>query len=169
MRGEHASAVLADADGALRVEDTLEVRATTALAETPPADGLEVAPARDADDFLGVYGADLAPLVRGRLGSRGMLFLVGRLHGDTVACARVSDVGGTSYVSGVQVRPEHRGRGIGRAVSAAATRLALHRHPVAWLHCEPGLAPLYAALGYQPVTAHAHLGPAGSVGAADLA
>jgi GNAT superfamily N-acetyltransferase len=98
--------------------------------------------------------------VRGRVGSRGTLFLVGRLDAHAVACARVWDVGGTSYVSAVQVLPEHRGRGIGRAVSAAATRVALHRHPVAWLTCEPGVAPLYAALGYQPVTTHVHLGPA---------
>jgi len=159
VRGEHAAVVLAEADGRLRVEDALEVRAASALAEPAGPAGFDVGPARDADEFLGVYGDELAPLVRGHLGRRGMLFLVGRVDGATVACARVWDVGGTSYVSGVQVRPEHRGRGIGRAVSAAATRLALHRHPVAWLHCEPGVAPLYEALGYQPVTTHVQLGP----------
>jgi ribosomal protein S18 acetylase RimI-like enzyme len=154
--------VLAAAEGALRVDDALYVRAATALADVRPVPGLEVAPAHDADEFLRGHWPDLGPLVRGRLGARGLLFLVGRLAGDVVATARLCDAGGTSYVSGVHVRPQFRQRGIGRAVSAAATRLALHRHEVAWLHCEPDLAPLYESLGYRAVTTHVHLGPTAS-------
>jgi 2,3-bisphosphoglycerate-dependent phosphoglycerate mutase len=159
VRGEHAAAVLAGAEGTLRVDDALYVRAATAVADVPAVRGLEVGPARDADEFLRAYWPGLEPLVRGRVGERGLGFLVGRFGDEVVACARLCDAGGMSHVSGVRVLPEYRHRGIGRAVSAQATRLGLHRHEVAWLHCEPDLAPLYESLGYQAVTTHVHLGP----------
>jgi probable phosphoglycerate mutase len=164
VRGEHAPVVLGGAGGSLRVADALFVRAATSVAEVSVVPDLEVAPARDADEFLRGHWPDLGALVRGHLGRRGLHFLVGRLAGEVVASARVWDAGGTSYVSGVHVVPEHRHRGIGRAISSAATRLALHRHEVAWLHCEPDVAPLYESLGYQPVTTHVHLGPIASPG-----
>jgi GNAT superfamily N-acetyltransferase len=159
VRGEHAAEVLSGAQGSLRVDDALYVRATTSLSPVAPVPGLEVGPAVDEDEFMAAYWPELRPLVEGRLGQRGLMFLVGRLHGRPVACARLSDAGGLCYVSGVQVLPEFRHQGIGRAVSAAATRLALHRHEVSWLHCEPNLASLYESLGYQAVTTHVHLGP----------
>jgi probable phosphoglycerate mutase len=164
VRGEHAAGVLADAEGTLRVDDALYVRAATSVPDVEAVRGLTVGPARDEDEFLRAYWPGLEPLVRGRLGQRGLGFLVGRLDGEVVACARVCDAGGTSYVSGVRVRPEYRHRGIGRAVSAQATHFGLHRHEIAWLHCEPDLAPLYESLGYQAVTTHVHLGPIAPVG-----
>jgi ribosomal protein S18 acetylase RimI-like enzyme len=162
VRGEHAADVLAGAQGELRVDDALYVRATTSVAPIRAVPGLEVGPARDADEFLRAFWPDLAALVRGRVGERGLGFLVGRLRGEVVACARVWDAGGVSYLSGVHVLPPFRHRGIGRAVSAAATRFGLQRHEVSWLHCEPDLAPLYESLGYEAVTTHVRLGPIAS-------
>jgi probable phosphoglycerate mutase len=167
VRGEHAADVLAGANRSLRVDDALYVRAATEVAEVPGVPGLEVGPARDAEEFMRAYWPELGALVHGHVGRRGQFFLVGRLDGEVVACARVCDAGGACYLSGVRVLPEHRNRGIGRAVSSAATRLMLHRHEVAWLHCVPDLAALYESLGYQPVTMQVHLGPIASAGAPD--
>jgi hypothetical protein len=47
-------------------------------------------------------------------------------------------------------------------MSALATRRALQRSPIAWLHCEDELSGLYSRLGYRRVTTHVHLGPDGS-------
>jgi probable phosphoglycerate mutase len=162
VRGEHVPEVLGGAQGALRVDDALYVRATTAVTPVPEVPGLRVEPTQDADEFLRGWWPELDALVRGHVGRRGLFFLVARLADEVVACARLWDAGGTSYVSGVHVLPEYRHRGIGRAVSSAATRLGLHRHEVAWLHCEPDVAPLYESLGYEPVTTHVHLSPIAS-------
>jgi GNAT superfamily N-acetyltransferase len=124
--------------------------------DAPPVPGLTVGPARDAAEFLSVYGADLAPLVTPRhLRSPGYRFLVGRMDGVPVACAQVRRAADTAYVSAVTVRPEYRRRGIGAAVSAAATRIArdLTDGPV-WLHAEDGPARVYRRLGYVPVDRH---------------
>ena len=89
-----------------------------------------------------------------------------RHDGRAVACARLRDLAGTTYVGGITVLPELRGRGWGRAVSALATRRALQRSPLAWLHCEDAVSGLYAGLGYRRVTTHVHLArPAGAFAA----
>jgi probable phosphoglycerate mutase len=122
-------------------------------------DGVEVGEARDAEEFLGVYGHELAPLIDGQLGRPGMSFLVLREHGQAVGCARVTEVGGTAYVSAIGVLAQHRGRGLGRLVSAAATNQAVRRAGLAWLHCDDHLA-LYEGLGYRRLTTHVHLSEA---------
>ena len=139
------------------------------ICESPPevpqvpeaaAGELTLVPAADAEEFLSVFGADLAPIVQGQLDLPDREFVVLRHRGRAVACARLRDLAGTTYVGGITVEQAARGRGWGLAMSALATRRALQRSPLAWLHCEDELSGLYARLGYRRVTTHVHLGPA---------
>ncbi len=133
--------------------------------EVPVPQGESSAPclegACDVEEFLAVFGTQLRPVVDGQLGLPDREFLVVRHAGRTVGCARLRDLAGTTYVGGITVVPELRGRRWGRAVSALATRRALERSPVAWLHCADEVSPLYSRLGYRRVTTHVHLGPTG--------
>ena len=128
----------------------------------PTPAGLEVGEATDAAEFVSVFGADLAPLLTGQIARPGRAFLVLRQEGRAVACARVTETGGTAYVSGVTVLPEHRGRGLGRFMSAVATSHAVRRAGLAWLHCVDSMAPLYEQLGYRRLTTHVDFRPAGA-------
>jgi probable phosphoglycerate mutase len=132
------------------------------VSEAAPGE-LELAPAVDVEEFLSVFGAELAPVVQGQLDLPDREFVVLRRDGRAVACARLRDLAGTTYVGGVTVDPAARGRGWGLAMSSLATRRALQRSPLAWLHCEDEVSGLYARLGYRRVTTHVHLGPAGAV------
>ena len=123
---------------------------------------LALEPAADVDEFLAVFGADLRPVVEGQLDLPDREFVVVRHEERPVACARLRDLAGTTYVGGITVVPDLRGRGWGRAVSALATRRALQRSPLAWLHCDDDVSGLYSALGYRRVTTHVHLGPDGA-------
>ena len=118
---------------------------------------IELGEARDADEFIQVYGEHLAPLVNGQIGRPGRSFLVLRECGRAVGCARVTEAGGTAYVSGVTVLAEHRGKGLGQLISAAATNHAVRRAGLAWLHCDDHMAPLYEGLGYRRLTTHVDL------------
>lgn len=140
---------------------TLPVYVLDEPAAMPDVPGLTVGAPRDPAEFLGVYGTELAPLVTDRhLRAPGYRFLVGRLDGVTVACAQVRRAADTAYVSAVTVAPEYRRRGIGAAVSAAATGVArrLTTGPV-WLHAADGAAGIYRRLGYVPVDRHVLLAP----------
>jgi hypothetical protein len=114
---------------------------------------------RDVPEFLTVFGADLGPVVEGQLDLPDRAVVIVRHEGRAIGCARLRDLAGTTYVGGVTVVPELRGRRWGRAVSALATRRALERSPLAWLHCDDTVSPLYSRLGYRRVTTHVHLGP----------
>ncbi len=122
-------------------------------------DDVEIGEARDADEFVQVYGQELAPLVVDQIGLAGRSFLVMRERGQPVGCARVTDVGGTAYVSAVTVLAQQRGRGLGRLMSAVATNQALRRAGLAWLYCDDDVAPLYRGLGYRRLTTHVDLAP----------
>jgi probable phosphoglycerate mutase len=143
---------------------TEQLRHGVWLSDEPPAldlpdDDVRLGPARDVEEFLAVFGTELRPVVDGQLDLPDREFLVLRHASGPIACARLRDLAGTTYVGGVTVVPHLRGRGWGRAVSALATRRALQRSPLAWLHCEDELSGLYARLGYRRVTTHVHLGP----------
>lgn len=160
VRGSHVEAVRRQA--ALSVALTLQVWTTRRPPAAQHPTGLEIDVATTPAEVLGVYGTELEPLVRGRTDGPDDTWLVARERGSVVACARVRRVAATAYVSAVTVLPSARGRGVGRAVSAAATRLGLARAPLAWLECEAGVSPLYAGLGYALLTTHVHLrAPAG--------
>jgi GNAT superfamily N-acetyltransferase len=121
-------------------------------------DGDVVAPVDD-DDFLAVFGPDLAPMIRGQLGRPDWEVAVLREAGETVGCFRLMDLADTTYLGGVTVVAQRRGQGLGRGLSAEATRRARRRSDVAWLQCEPALGPFYSALGYTPYGRSAFLGP----------
>ena len=118
---------------------------------------VEITPAGTAAEFLDVFGWPLAPLIEGPWGRADQSFLVVRERGTAIGCARVTELAGNAYVSGVQVREDRRGRGYGRLISAAATEDAVSRAGLAWLHCEDAVAPIYQKLGYRRVTTHVDL------------
>ncbi|MFD2079534.1 Acetyltransferase (GNAT) family protein [Actinopolymorpha cephalotaxi] len=131
------------------------------LAAAAPVAGLTVGAPDSAEEFLGVYGPELAPLVTpGVLASPTYHLLVGRVDGVAVACAQVREVAGTAYVSAVGVLPEWRDRGIGSAISAAAARYALGLQPRAvWLSAESHRHRMYGRIGFRPVDTHVLLRP----------
>ncbi|GAB3677974.1 GNAT family N-acetyltransferase [Angustibacter aerolatus] len=159
VRGEHLDAVLAATEGALRPELELQVLATEHAPSDPAPEGLQLAGARDVDEFVAVYGEPLRPLVQQAFTAPGNRFVVARDDDRAVGCARLWDVGQSSYVSAVTVLPGERGRGVGTAISAHLTRLGLARHPLTWLTCEAHLVPMYQRLGYERVGTHVQLGP----------
>lgn len=120
-----------------------------------PVPGLEIGSARDPAEFLAVYGSELAPLVTAaHLAHPAYHHLVGRLDGAPVGCAKVLEAAGTAYVSAVTVLAGYRGKGIGAALSAAASRLGGERAGVVWLHAAERARPLYERLGYRFVGEH---------------
>jgi GNAT superfamily N-acetyltransferase len=134
--------------------------ASPAASPAPPVPGLEIGPARDRDEFLVVFGTDLAALVTPRVFAHpSALHLVGRLDGRPVACARVHFAAGTAYVSGIGVASAYRGNGIGSAISAAAARHGLARNArLVWLTAAEDVRPLYTRLGFRPFDVHVQLG-----------
>ena len=79
----------------------------------PEAGDVELAlePARDVAEFLSVYGAELGPIVQGQLDLPDREFVVLRHHDRAVACARLRDLAGTTYVGGITVTRRVAARG----------------------------------------------------------
>jgi GNAT superfamily N-acetyltransferase len=78
----------------------------------------------------------------------GSRYVASAWHGDRmVAFARgISDGVTNGYVSTVVVHPDHRGRGLGRAIVA---RLIGEPGTIRWvLHADPELHPFYERLGF---------------------
>jgi GNAT superfamily N-acetyltransferase len=143
----------------LNVLRELTVLITDASPSPSTPDGVTIGPASSVAEFLAVFGADLAPVVTGEFGRPGQEFLVLRDGDRPLACARLSAAAGCECLSGVVVRPDRRGRGLGTVVSAAATARAVSQTGLAWLHCEADLIGFYERLGYRQLTRHVHLGP----------
>lgn len=121
--------------------------------------GLEIGPPRDRSEYLSVFGAELAPLVTAAdLADPYRTYLVGRREGVPVAIAMVRRTGDAAQVGAVAVLPDHRGRGYGTAISAAATRAAVRSGvELVWLHSTPASERIYARLGYRIVDVHLQL------------
>lgn len=121
--------------------------------------GLEIRPARDRDEYLAVFGTRLAPLVTtADLADPCRTYLVGRREGVPVAIAMVRRTGDAAQVGAVSVLPDHRGRGYGTAISAAATRTAVRSGAkLVWLHSTPASERIYVRLGYRIVDRHLQL------------
>lgn len=121
--------------------------------------GLDIGPARDRDEYLAVFGAELAALVTAAdLADPRRIHLVGRHEGVPVAIAMVRRSVDAAEVGAVAVLPEHRGRGFGTAISAAATRAALATGAeLVWLHSTPMSQRIYERLGYRVVDVHLQL------------
>jgi GNAT superfamily N-acetyltransferase len=143
----------------LHVLRELAVLITDASPSPSTPDGVTIGPASSVAEFLAVFGADLAPAVTGQFGRPGQEFLVLRDGDRALACARLSAAAGCECLSGVVVRPDRRGKGLGTVVSAAATAQAVSQTGLAWLHCEAHLIGFYERLGYRQLTRHVHLGP----------
>ena len=143
----------------LHVLRELAVLITDASPSPSTPDGVTIGPASSVAEFLAVFGADLAPAVTGQFGRPGQEFLVLRDGDRPLACARLSAAAGCECLSGVVVRPDRRGKGLGTVVSAAATAQAVSQTGLAWLHCEAHLIGFYERLGYRQLTRHVHLGP----------
>jgi ribosomal protein S18 acetylase RimI-like enzyme len=131
------------------------------LVAAAPVAGFTVGAPGSAEEFLGVYGAELAPLVTPAvLAAPSYHLLVGRVDGTAVACAQVREVAGTAYICAVGVLPEWRGRGAGTAISATAAKYALGLQPRAvWLTAEAHLHRMYGRIGFRPVDTHVLLRP----------
>jgi GNAT superfamily N-acetyltransferase len=76
-------------------------------------------------------------------------FWLARWHGEPVACAAACTGHGVVDVEAVATLPPFRGRGLGEAVSWAAT-YADPRLPAVLLASDPG-RPVYERMGYLPV------------------
>lgn len=96
--------------------------------------------------------------------------VVARLDGEVVGCAFAWWAGGTGYLSGIGVRADCRGRGIGRALTASAAQMAgrgardERGEPpdVVWMHATAEGAALYGSMGFVHVddVLHVHATPA---------
>jgi len=122
---------------------------------------------RDAEEFFGAYNSWVEHEVAVRqlvvdddLSDPSKRFLVIDIEGVAVGSAIVRYAGGTGYVSGIGVHPDHRRRGYGAALTLAAARLAASGTDVAWLHASEAGSQLYRRLGFRRVDTHVALIPA---------
>jgi GNAT superfamily N-acetyltransferase len=123
--------------------------------QSAPPSVAEVGPARDPNEFLGPYGAELAPLVTDRhFSSPRMHHLVARVAGVPVGCARVRLMADTACLGAITVLPAWQGQGIATALTIAASELAADLVDLVWLHCTPKSRVLYERLGYRHVDDH---------------
>ncbi len=154
--------------------------AASQLTVEPPADvHLDVEPSYS--DVISGYGGWMADLPLARqlvtshdltLSDRG--FVVARIDDRPVGCALVWWAGGTGVLSGIGVVADQRGRGVGRALTAAAARMAAcgsragrHRWgdvrpDVVWMAATEQGAGLYAQMGFRRVDTEVQLGPPAS-------
>jgi ribosomal protein S18 acetylase RimI-like enzyme len=126
----------------------------------PVAPDLEIGPATSPEEFLAVYGSELAPTVTDdHLASPRLHHLVARRSGKPVGCIRLRLLGDTAHLSAITVSKAVRGQGIGGAITAAAAEIAASYSDLVWLHCNPASRPLYERLGFRHVDDHAHVVP----------
>jgi GNAT superfamily N-acetyltransferase len=65
----------------------------------------------------------------------------------------------TACVEAITVLSAWQGKGIGTALTIAASELAARYSDLVWLHCTPASRALYERLGYRHVDDHAVLVP----------
>jgi GNAT superfamily N-acetyltransferase len=140
--------------------DLMPVLALQGPPPSRPRSAADIGPARDRDEFLVPFGAELAPLVTdAHLASERMHHLVARVGGEPVGCARARLMADTAYLGAITVLPNWQGKGLGTALTIAASELAARYSDLVWLHCSPGSRNLYERLGYRHVDDHALLAP----------
>lgn len=134
----------------------------------PPPAGLEISAPRSRAEFVEAYAGSFAMPVElaealvapADLDSPSSAHLVGRVDGVTVGTAMLRVANGCGCVSGVGVLPAYRGRGVGSALTAAATTAARERGcDVAFLHATDVGRGLYERLGYAQIDVHVDLAP----------
>lgn len=143
---------------ALGLVERRRMQVWLATGAVPEAAG-ELVPPRDLAEFVELFDPALACMLSGQLGRADWeLWVLRDEHGHAFADVRLMDLGDTTYLGGLGVEPASRGRGWGRTLAALATRRALERSDVVWLHCERHLGPLYASVGYALIDEHVYLG-----------
>jgi ribosomal protein S18 acetylase RimI-like enzyme len=126
----------------------------------PVPPDLEIGTATSPEEFLAVYGSELAPTVTDdHLASPRLHHLVARRSGEPVGCIRLRLLGDTAHLSAITVSKAVRGQGIGGAITVAAAEIATSYSDLVWLHCNPASRPLYERLGFRHVDDHAHVVP----------
>lgn len=143
---------------------------TASAMDGPVPDGVELALGASRDELVEGYGGWMGDLALARLlvtdedlVRPDRRFLVARSRGRVVGCALVWWAGGTGYLSGIGVVDGLRGRGIGRALTARAARVA-SRGPdgsapdVVWMHATVEGAALYSRMGFTHVDTAVQLG-----------
>ncbi len=133
---------------------------TRELPEAPPVDGVDLVELRDAEDaeLIEEFGRHHNPTFEGYPG-RGFatLWLAARDRaGELLGVGAVHELAsGMPHLSGIVVDGAHRGRGVGRLLTAQLTRCAIEEAGVSTLGVysdNEAATRLYAALGYR--TAH---------------
>lgn len=148
---------------------------SSALPVLPRVPGLTLDEDPSYESVVAAYGGWMAdePLARRLvvpedLHRPGRRFIVGWVQGRPIGCAFVWWSSSTGYLSGVGVLPELRGRGYGRALTAAAALLAAAGPEGAagpdlvWMHATTEGAALYSRMGFQMVDTEVQVGPRGS-------
>lgn len=162
--------------GHLAVVDSLPLYAMPAASAaawpSPTARGVTIVRSDDVDEVRAAYGgwmddrplADLLVSIEDVRHPR-RAFLVARADGLPVGCALVWWVAGTGYLSGIGVLPAHRRRGIGRALTTEAARVAAAEAPhgttpdVIWMGATADGAALYTRMGFTHIDDEVRLGP----------
>jgi ribosomal protein S18 acetylase RimI-like enzyme len=158
----------------LRVADELPTFATTPdrlqLDDVVPPAGVTLSFAPSHEQVVAAYGGwmedeQLARIlvVPGDLSLRERAFVVASSAGRPIGCAFVWWAAGTAYLSGIGVVRRHRNQGIGRALTVAASRVAVTSAPagsqpdVVWMHATLEGARLYRSLGFEATDSELHL------------
>ena len=76
--------------------------------------------------------------------------LLGLLNDEVVACARTFEEKGLIWLGRIVTAPEHRGRGLGRALMTEATSRLGKRGTMA-MNAQTHLAPFYGQYGFEAV------------------
>lgn len=158
----------------LRVLDELPTFASApdrlAVDHVPVPAGVTLSTTPSHEDVVTAYGAwmqddDLARrlVVPDDLALAQRSFIVAFLDDRAIGCAFVWWAVGTAYLSGIGVAPQHRGRGIGHALTLAACQVAVTRTghgtvpDVIWMHATDEGAALYARMGFERIGSELHL------------
>ena len=120
--------------------------------ETVPYDTVDaLRVAWHQEDFPGLDPADYLASVRAVALSCGVKVLAVRAGDTPVAFGEVERFGGAAEITSVYVHPQHRGQGLGTAVTCAAVEVASDAEDV-WIVAddEDRAKDLYARLGFRP-------------------
>ncbi len=133
--------------------------------------GADIGEPADLAELLTGYGDWMGnpALARGLLRANDLShparrFLVCGVAGRPVGCALIWFAAGTAYLSGIGIVAGFRGRGYGRAVTAAAAKIGAQGWPggspdLVWMHATDHGAALYERIGFRRIDVHVTLGP----------
>ena len=153
-------AMVADAGGLRVVSDAPPMRFVLVRAEDGPAvDAFQAIQEASFGEALVDDVRGWRPILLEGLANRSIAAALGLVDEQPVAAASLLIGGDAAELVGVGVRPEHRGRGLARAVCyrLLADHFAADRGRV-WLSADEIARPLYARLGFRTVGTHVTFG-----------